>query len=127
MSGSSSTATSTFGGTPWPRKMRRTETTSNGWSRALLESRKHKASENPLHGRVCPGHPAGVPPKVTFRVSFSKVKNRKSLGHQPVDPCLSRRMFQGHPAVVPGFEKKKSMSFSRTVRHREAHRPFESV
>ena len=38
------------------------------------------------------GHPAGVPAKMPFSVSFSKVNNRKSLGHRPVDPCLSRRM-----------------------------------
>ena len=36
-------------------------------------------------------------------VRFSIVNNRKCLGHRPVDPCLSRRVSQGHPAGVPGF------------------------
>ena len=34
--------------------------------------------------------------------SSSIVNNRKFLGHRPVDPCLSRRVSQGHPAGVPG-------------------------
>ena len=33
-------------------------------------------------------------------VSFSIKNNRTSLGHRPVDPCLSRQVSQGHPAVV---------------------------
>ena len=46
-------------------------------------------------------HPAGVPTKLPFSLSFCKVDNRKSLGHRPVDPCLSRRVSQGQPAGVP--------------------------
>ena len=34
----------------------------------------------------------GVPAKLPFSVSFSMVNSRKTLGHRPVDPCLSRRM-----------------------------------
>ena len=49
------------------------------------------------------GHPAGVPAKVPFSVRFSIVNNRKSPGHRPVDPCLSRRVSPGHPAGVPGI------------------------
>ena len=49
------------------------------------------------------GHPAGVPAKMPFSVRFSIVNNRKSPGHRPVDPCLSRRVSQGHPAGVPGI------------------------
>ena len=32
--------------------------------------------------------------------------NRKSLGHWPVEPCLSHRVSQGHPAGVPGISLK---------------------
>ena len=49
------------------------------------------------------GHPAGVPAKRPFSVNFSTVNNRKSLGHRPVDPCLSRRVSLGHPAGVPAI------------------------
>ena len=48
------------------------------------------------------GHPAGVPAKMPFPVRFSIANNRKLPGHRPVDPCLSRRVSQGHPAGVPG-------------------------
>ena len=65
------------------------------------KEKSHELSENPLDGRVSQGHPAGVPAKVLFSVRFSIVNNRKSLGHRPVDPCLSRRVSQGHPAGVP--------------------------
>ena len=47
--------------------------------------------------------PAGVPAKMPFSVRFSILHNKKSLGHGPVDPCLSRRVSQGHPAGVPGI------------------------
>ena len=49
------------------------------------------------------GHPAGVPAKVPFSVISSIANQRKSLGHQLVDLCLSRQMPQGHPASVPGI------------------------
>ena len=50
------------------------------------------------------GHLAGVPAKNALFCQFSKRKtDRKSLGHRPVDPCLSRRVSQGHPAGVPGL------------------------
>ena len=42
----------------------------------------------------------------SFGLSLSviyNIPNRKSLGHRPVDPCLSRRVAQGHPAGVPGI------------------------
>ena len=35
--------------------------------------------------------------------SVCVANDRKSLGHRPVDPCLSRRVSQGHPAGVPGI------------------------
>ena len=38
-----------------------------------------------------------------FSGRYSTVNNRKSLGHRPVDPRLSRRVSQGHPAGVPGI------------------------
>ena len=41
--------------------------------------------------------------KGPFSVNFPIVKNRKFPGHRPVDPCLSRRVSQGHPAGVPGI------------------------
>ena len=41
--------------------------------------------------------------KCPFLSVFSIVNNKKSLGHRPVDPCLSRRVSQGHPAGVPGI------------------------
>ena len=34
-------------------------------------------------------------PEQIGSVSFSTVDNRKSLGHPPVDPCLSRQVSQG--------------------------------
>ena len=52
------------------------------------------------------GHPAGVPAKMAFSVRFSIANSRKSLGHRPVNPCLSRRVSQGHPADVPGVSLK---------------------
>ena len=39
-------------------------------------------------------------PGKNFSFSIEK-QNRKSLGHQLVDPCLSRQVSQGHPAGVP--------------------------
>ena len=54
----------------------------------------------------CPwglGHPAGVLAIMPFAVSFSILNNRKSAGHRLVDPCLSRRVSQRHPAGVPGI------------------------
>ena len=47
-----------------------------------------------------------------FSVRFSLVNNSKSLGHRPVDPCLSRRVSQGHPAGVPGISLKFMCPFS---------------
>ena len=38
-----------------------------------------------------------------FLSVFSIVNNRKSPGHRPVDPSLSRRVSQGHPAGVLGI------------------------
>ena len=43
----------------------------------------------------------GVPAKMPFSLSFSKANNRKSVGHRPVDPILSRRVFSGHPGWSP--------------------------
>ena len=63
----------------------------------------HKISENPLDGRVSLDTRPVVPAKMPFSVRFSIVNNRKPLGHRPVDPCLSRRVSQGHPAGVPGI------------------------
>ena len=48
---------------------------------------------------VCVCLPANMP----FFVSFYILNNRKSLWHRPVDPCLSRRVCQGHPAGVPAI------------------------
>ena len=60
--------------------------------------------EKPLDGRVSPGHPAGVPAKRPFLSGFYRQeKERKALGHQPVDPCLSRWVSQGHPAGLEGI------------------------
>ena len=50
------------------------------------KKKSHKISENPLDDRVSLGHPACV----LAKMSFFLVNNRKSLGHRPVDPCLSR-------------------------------------
>ena len=61
---------------------------------------KKKASENPLDGQVSLGHVASVPAKSPFPVSVSQVNSRKSLGHGPVQPCLSCRVSQEHPASV---------------------------
>ena len=52
-----------------------------------MRKKSHKISEKPLDGRA---------------VRFSKANDRKSLGHWPVDPCLSCRVCQEHPAGVPG-------------------------
>ena len=49
------------------------------------------------------GHPAGVPAIMPLSVNLSRVINSKPLAHRQVDFCLSRRMFQGHPAGVPGI------------------------
>ena len=51
----------------------------------------------------CPWeHPAGVPGKnALFCPLFSIVNNRKSPGHRPVDPCLSRWVSPGTPGRCP--------------------------
>ena len=63
----------------------------------------HKASENPLDAQVTLGHVGGVPAKLPISVSVSQVNNRKSLGHRPVEPCLSCHVSQEHPASVGIF------------------------
>ena len=67
------------------------------------KKKSQKFSENLLDGRVSLGHSAGVLAKMPFSVRLSIANNRKSPGHRPVDPCLSRRVSQGHPAGVPGI------------------------
>ena len=49
------------------------------------------------------GYPWGNAAKMPFSVRFSVVNNRKSPGHRPVDPRLSRRVSQGHRAGVLGI------------------------
>ena len=78
-------------------------TTISRAEKAHQKKKAHNISENPLDGWVFVGHPAGVPAKMCFSVSFSIVNHRKSLGHRPVYPCLSCRVSQGHPAGVPGI------------------------
>ena len=67
------------------------------------KKKSHKISENPWMAGFSLGHPAGVPAKMPFFVRFSRVNNRKPLGHRPVDPCLSHRESQVHPVGVPGI------------------------
>ena len=64
------------------------------------EKRSHKISDNPLDGRVSL---AVSRQKCPFLSVLSIANNRKSLGQQLVDPYLSRRVSQGHPAGVRGF------------------------
>ena len=54
---------------------------------------QHEISENPLTG-TAGRHPGKNAPFCQFSI----LNNRKSLGHWPVDPCLSCRVSQGHPA-----------------------------
>ena len=70
------------------------------------------------------GHPADVLAKMPFFVRFSIVNNRKPLGHRPVDPCLSRRESQGHPAGVPGiFLSLCALFFPESERRLDAGTP----
>ena len=60
--------------------------------KAKARKKKHikllKPCERP---GVLPGHPVSRQ-KMSFSVTFSKVNNRKSLGHRPVNPFLSHRV-----------------------------------
>ena len=51
----------------------------------------------------CLREPSGRPGVPGTPVRFPTVNNcyRKSLGHRPVDNCLSHRLSKGHPADVP--------------------------
>ena len=62
------------------------------------KNKSPKIFEIPMDGWVSLGHPAGVPAKRPFSVSFSIVDNRNSLAKKT---CLSRRVSQEHQAGVP--------------------------
>ena len=69
------------------------------------QEKSHKFPENRLNGRVSLGHPAGVTARLPFSVSFSEANNRTSLGHRPVDPCLSCWCPRDTRPVSRGFLK----------------------
>ena len=72
---------------------------------ASREQKRHIRKES--HGR--PGVPGHLDSRVSLSrqkgpfLSFSTVNNRKSLGHRPVDPCLSRRVSQGFFVILCAF------------------------
>ena len=65
------------------------------------KKKSHKISEKNPWMAGCPWDTR--PASRQISVCFSIAINRKSLGHRPADPRLSRRVSQGHPAGVPGI------------------------
>ena len=62
-----------------------------------------KSFQKPPGRPGVPGTPGRCPGKNALfcQCFYSIVSDSKSLGRRPVDPCLSRRASQGHPASVP--------------------------